>query len=273
MRWNPPACDHNSRPAAVRRVPTPSAHDRTVNRKNAANGRPHSGDRNADHRKKPHTANSNAITLAVRTHSSFLRLTIRPLSKAHFSTALAMSVLALFSFSPDLTVFFASNSSPRPVHLQRDTDLAADGIDAAPIRTCSARPRTLQCSSLTCFSSISSAFGEIEQRRGEGVLRDGFGADVLGLHRPEAGRRRVLQREPGRRLDRGAVPEEAAERRHHRQAQDPHHAGQRPAQDPIPGVGPRQFRRAAASARRHRRAPSPVCAAPDSSPRARPCCR
>ena len=65
-----------------------------------------------NHRKKQHTAINIAITLAVRTHSSFLRLTSRPPSKAHFCTALAMSVLALFSFSPDLTDFFASNSSP-----------------------------------------------------------------------------------------------------------------------------------------------------------------
>ena len=112
MRWNPPACDHSSRPAAVRRVPTPSTHDRTVNKKNAANGRPHAVIGMPNHRRKQHTASTNAIKLATRTHSSFLRLTIRPPSKAHFLTALAISVLALLSFSPDLTVFFASNSSP-----------------------------------------------------------------------------------------------------------------------------------------------------------------
>ena len=64
------------------------------------------------HRKNPQIIRMNATALAARTQSSFLRLTIRPPSTAHFSTALVMSVLALLSFSPDLTVFLASNSLP-----------------------------------------------------------------------------------------------------------------------------------------------------------------
>ena len=82
---------------------------------------------------------------------------------------------------------------------------------------------------------------------------------------PSPGGGRVLQREPGRRLDGRAVPEESAERAGHGQAQDPRHVAQRLAEDAIPGVGPQQFRRAPASARRHRPAASPACGIPDSS--------
>ena len=88
-----------------------------------------------NHSKKQHTADNNAITLAARTHSSFLRLTIRPLSRAHFWTALAMSALALFSFSPDLTVFFASNSSPGLFTFSAIPTLRLTGIYRFPFAT------------------------------------------------------------------------------------------------------------------------------------------
>ena len=90
----------------MRRVPTPSAHDRTVTAKNTANGRPHMV-AGKPQRKKPHTARTAATMPAVRTQSSFLRGTIRPSSTAHFFTAAAMSVLAELSFLPDFTDLFA----------------------------------------------------------------------------------------------------------------------------------------------------------------------
>ena len=183
---------------------------------------------------------SNATTLAVRTHSSLRRLTIRPPSNAHFCTALAISVLALLSFSPDLTVFFASNSVPGRITLSAIPTAAAHRVYLDPFGPMSARPRTFHCSSLTCLQLDHSAFGEIEQRRGEAVLGNAFGADVLGLHRSESCRRRVLQRKSRRRFDGGAAPQERAERGRDGEARDPEHTGHRLAQDSVPGVRPRQ---------------------------------
>src|SRR3954470_18392958 len=153
MRWNPPARDHNSRPASVRLVPTPSAHDRIDTRKNAAKGSAHIVVGNA-HRKKPHSISRNATALAARTHISFLRLTIRPSSNAHFLTAAAMSVLALLSFWPDLTAFLASNTDPGFITLSADPTATLTGsmsaqAPAAPV------PRMFHCLSLTCLKSIS----------------------------------------------------------------------------------------------------------------------
>ena len=160
----------------------------------------------------------------------------------------------------------------RLVHLQRDADLAADGIQPLPLAL-STRPRILQCSSLICFSSIILRSAKIEQRRGEGVLRNSLGADVLGLHRPEARRRRVLQRETGRRFDRGAVPEEPAERGRHGQAQDPRQAVQRLAEDAVPGVGPQQLPHAAGVGTSTPARSVTGVRDPGNSPTARPCCR
>ena len=128
----------------------------------------------------------------------------------------------------------------RPVHLERESRPAADGVEPLPVGLVGqAADSPLLVVDL--LSSISLALGQVEQRRGEAVLGDGLGADVLGLHRPEPRRRRVLQREPGRRLDGGAVPEEAAEGERHGERQDPRHPAQRRAEDPVPRVGPRQL--------------------------------
>src|SRR4029078_1327571 len=83
IRWNPPARDHSSRPLSVRRLPTPSFQDAVENRKNAAKGSAHMV-AGKPQRKKPNSMRMKATALAVRTHSSFLRLTINPLSDAHF---------------------------------------------------------------------------------------------------------------------------------------------------------------------------------------------
>ena len=61
----------------------------------------------------------------------------------------------------------------------------------------SAMPRTFQCFVADLPQVDQAAFGEVEQRGGQTVLRHALGADVLGLHGPETRRRRVLQREAG----------------------------------------------------------------------------
>jgi len=124
-------------------------------------------------------------------------------------------------------------------HLQCRADRDADRIDVCP-RAGSGDSADVPLLFVDLAQIDQPALGEVEQRRGEAVLRDGLGADVLGLHRPEARRRRVLKRESGRRFDCGAVPQKRAEPECRRQPGDPHHARHRLTKDAVPGIGPRQ---------------------------------
>ena len=96
----------------------------------------------------------NARALNVRTQSSFLRFTRNPSSRAHFSTASFMSVLALLSFSPALALFFAWNWVPGPVIFNAEPTATATGSTSAQ-SALRARPVTFHCLALTCFSSTS----------------------------------------------------------------------------------------------------------------------
>ncbi len=122
--------------------------------KNAANGSAHMVVGNP-HRKNPQIIRMNATALAARTQSSLFRLTIRPPSTAHVSTALVMSVLALLSFSPDLTVFFASNSLPGLITFSREPTALLAGSTSAH-RPGLPTPWTVHCLSSTCCRLTSS---------------------------------------------------------------------------------------------------------------------
>ena len=110
----------------MRREPTPSRHDAAVSTKNVAKGNAHSVI-GKPQRKKPQSMSRNATALAARSHSSFLRATSRPSSRAHVCTAFVMSSLALLSFCPDVAVFFAVNSLPEFISFNRDATARLTG--------------------------------------------------------------------------------------------------------------------------------------------------
>ena len=163
-----------------------------------------------------------------------------------------MSVLAVVSFLPAVTVFLASNSLPGPITFSAEPTATLTGSTSAHAAAC-AVPRTFHCVVADLPEVDEFAFGEVEQRRRQPVLGHRLGADVLGLHRTEPGGGRVLHGKAGVRLDGGAVPEEGDQRRRRRDS------AERPTPTPpseLPrtrsqSIGPRQADRAPGSARRH----------------------
>ena len=108
-----------------------------------------------------------------------------------------MSVLALLSFSPDLTVFLASNSVPGFITFSAEPTATLTGSTSAHAPGLGRSRGSFHCLSLTCSQLDQPAFGEIEQRRGEPVLGNRLGADVFGLHRPEPGGGAYCSGKPG----------------------------------------------------------------------------
>ena len=86
-----------------------------------------------------------------------------------------------------------------------------------------------------------SAVSQIEQGGGQAFLWHLLGADVFALHRAEARRRGVLQRETRRRFDRGSPPQKRPESGRGGQSDQPQDDRNRPAQHRIPLPRPRHL--------------------------------
>ncbi len=215
-------------------------HDRTEKAKNAMNGRPHIVV-GKPQRKKPQMARM-AATQIGRAHPEFLlaldhqAVVDRPLrnGRSHFRLGLSQLLARL-----DGLLRLELRTGPHD--LQRRPDRDAHRVDVGPRPvTCRTADGPLAGVDLPEVDELS--FCEIEQRRGQPVLGNRLGADVLGLDWAESGRRRVLHGKSRRWFDGGSVPEERTERGSDAQAHHPRDTGDRSAEDPIPVVVPRQTR-------------------------------
>ena len=127
-----PARDHNSRPAAVRRVPTPSAHDRIDNRKNAANGSAHIVVGKPQRKKPQHHQDERDRVGGAHPHF-LLALDHQAVVERPLLDGLGHVGLGLVRASRRTSrSVLASNSVPGLITLSADTDRDADRIDVGP---------------------------------------------------------------------------------------------------------------------------------------------
>ena len=147
--------------------------------------------------------------------------------------------LGLVELRPGLDGLLRRELVARSHDVQRRRDRAAHRVDVGP-RAVTRRAADGPLVTVDLPEVDQLSFREVEERRGEPVLGDRLGADVLGLDRAETWRRRVLHGKPRRRFDGGPAPEVCADSGSDAQAEYPRHAGHRPAENSIPRVVPRQ---------------------------------